>query len=102
MADAAGRVPLVLDGPDVREADPYELLVGYLDWYRETLTRKLAGLSDTQLRTPVEPFGWAPLGLVRHLGWVERRWLRWGFRRAGRGGVSARRRPAGMVGRRAR
>ncbi len=41
--------------------------------------RKLAGLSDDQLRTPVEPLGWSPLGLVQHLGWVERRWLRWGF-----------------------
>ncbi|GGV66565.1 hypothetical protein GCM10010277_74430 [Streptomyces longisporoflavus] len=41
--------------------------------------RKLAGLSDDQLRTPAEPLGWSPLGLVQHLGWVERRWLRWGF-----------------------
>ncbi|WAP61107.1 mycothiol transferase [Streptomyces sp. S465] len=41
--------------------------------------RKLDGLSDDQLRTPVEPLGWSPLGLVQHLGWVERRWLRWGF-----------------------
>lgn len=22
---------------------------------------------------------WSPLGLIQHLGWVERRWLRWGF-----------------------
>jgi hypothetical protein len=55
------------------------LLLGYLDWYRETVRRKLAGLSEAQLRTPVAPLGWSPLGLVQHLGWVERRWLRWGF-----------------------
>lgn len=71
--------PLPLDGPGVTVADPRQLLLGYLDWYRETLQRKLAGLSDDQLRTPVPPYGWAPLGLVQHLGWVERRWLRWGF-----------------------
>lgn len=41
--------------------------------------RKLVGLSDDQLRTVVAPLGWSPLGLVQHLGWVERRWLRWGF-----------------------
>jgi hypothetical protein len=23
--------------------------------------------------------GWSPLGLVQHLGWVERRWMQWGF-----------------------
>lgn len=41
--------------------------------------RKIDGLSDEQLRTPVQPLGWSPLGLVKHLGWVERRWMRWGF-----------------------
>jgi uncharacterized damage-inducible protein DinB len=41
--------------------------------------RKIDGLCDEQLRAPVEPLGWSPLGLVKHLGWVERRWMRWGF-----------------------
>jgi uncharacterized damage-inducible protein DinB len=68
-----------LDGPGMKVSDPRELLLGYLDWYRETLRRKISGLSDAQLRTPVGPLGWSPLGLVRHLGWVERRWMRWGF-----------------------
>jgi uncharacterized damage-inducible protein DinB len=75
----AERPPPVLDGPGVAVSDPRELLLGYLDWYRDALMRKLAGLSDAQLRTPVEPLGWSPLGLVKHLGWVERRWMRWGF-----------------------
>ena len=69
----------MFDGPDGHETDPRALVVGYLDWYRAALLRKLDGLSDEQLRTPVEPMGWSPLGLVQHLGWVERRWLRWGF-----------------------
>lgn len=81
MADpeAARLFPPTLEGPDLMESDPRELLTGYLDWYREALMRKLAGLSDAQLRTPVEPLGWSPLGMVKHLGWVERRWMRWGF-----------------------
>jgi Protein of unknown function (DUF664) len=60
-------------------SDPRELLLGYLGWYREALTRKISGLSDAQLRTHADPLGWSPLGLVKHLGWVERRWMRWGF-----------------------
>jgi uncharacterized damage-inducible protein DinB len=71
--------PPILDGPGVEVSDPRELLLGYLDWYRDALLRKIAGLSDTQLRTPLAPLGWSPLGLVKHLGWVERRWMRWGF-----------------------
>jgi len=69
----------LFDGPGDDVSDPRELLLGYLDWYRDALLRKIAGLSDTQLRTPVEPMGWSPLGLVQHLGWVERRWMQWGF-----------------------
>jgi len=69
----------VLDGPDVGVSDPRDLVLGYLDWYRDALLRKIAGLSDVQLRAPVAPLNWSPLGLVKHLGWVERRWMRWGF-----------------------
>ncbi len=79
MAPQQERTPAVLDEPAVDVADPRELLVGYLDWYRKALMRKIAGLTDVQVRTPVEPLGWSPLGLVQHLGWVERRWMRWGF-----------------------
>lgn len=79
MQQPSDKVPALLDGPAVDVFDAQELLLGYLDWYRETLMRKLAGLSDDRLRAPVEPLGWSPLGLVQHLGWVERRWMRWGF-----------------------
>ncbi|GAA1349723.1 DinB family protein [Streptomyces beijiangensis] len=72
-------MPAPLDGPGVGVSDPRDLVLGYLDWYRDALLRKISGLSDAQLRTPVQPLGWSPLGLVRHLGWVERRWMRWGF-----------------------
>lgn len=73
------RVPAVLENPAVDVTDPRELLLGHLDWYRDAVTRKIDGLSDSQLRTPVQPLGWSPLGMVKHLGWVERRWMRWGF-----------------------
>jgi uncharacterized damage-inducible protein DinB len=72
-------VPWVLEDPPATESDPRTLLVEYLDWYREALLRKVGGLSDDQLRAPVEPLGWSPLGLIQHMTWVERRWIRWGF-----------------------
>jgi len=72
-------IPPTLDDPPATVSDPRALLLRYLDWYREALFRKIDGLSDERLRTPVEPLGWAPLGLIQHLGWVERRWMRWGF-----------------------
>ncbi|GLY70832.1 DUF664 domain-containing protein [Amycolatopsis taiwanensis] len=56
-----------------------ELLTGYLDFYRDTIPRKLAGLSEAELRRTRVPSGWVPLGLLKHLGYVELRWLRWGF-----------------------
>ncbi|WP_413105551.1 DinB family protein [Streptomyces sp. Inha503] len=79
MQQSPQQVPTLLDGPGVNVSDARELLLGYLAWYREALMRKLSGLSDAQLRTPVQPLGWSPLGLVQHLSWVERRWMRWGF-----------------------
>lgn len=79
MQNPPDQVPAPLDGPGVEVTDARELLLGYLEWYREALMRKLSGLSNAQLREPVEPLGWSPLGLVQHLGWVERRWMRWGF-----------------------
>lgn len=68
-----------LGDPAATARDPHALLTGYLDWYRDRLIRKISGLSDVQLTTPVEPLGWSPLGLVKHLSMVERRWMRWGF-----------------------
>jgi uncharacterized damage-inducible protein DinB len=59
--------------------DPYQLLVGYLDFYRDAVLRKLDGLSEQQLRSSRLPSGWTPLALLKHLAGVERRWFRWGF-----------------------
>jgi hypothetical protein len=59
--------------------DPRELLVGYLDWYRDAVLRKLDGLGEEELRRSRLPSGWTPLALLKHLAGVERRWFRWGF-----------------------
>lgn len=60
-------------------SDPYELACSYLDFYRSTLLRKLNGLSAAEMRTSRLPSEWTPVELVKHLTYVEHRWLCWGF-----------------------
>lgn len=60
-------------------ADPQEILLGFLDYYRSAVERKVGELSEQDLRTSRLPSGWTPLELVKHLVYMERRWFRWGF-----------------------
>ncbi|MFE6050391.1 DinB family protein [Kitasatospora sp. NPDC056446] len=60
-----------------RTADERTTLAGFLDYQRDTLAMKCAGLTAEQLRSRVlEPSGLSLLGLVRHLAEVERSWFR--------------------------
>jgi len=68
-----------LPAPEASFTEPAELLVGYLDFYRSEILRKLSGLSDEQARGRLLPSGWSPLELLSHLVHMERRWLVWGF-----------------------
>jgi hypothetical protein len=68
-----------LPEPSSSLADPAQLLVTYLDFYRSEAVRKLAGLSDDECRRSRLPSGWSPLELLTHLVHMERRWLVWGF-----------------------
>jgi hypothetical protein len=65
--------------PDRQLSDCKELLLGFLDYYRSVITRKIGGLTEAELRTSRLPSGWTPLELLKHLGYMERRWLCWGF-----------------------
>jgi len=65
--------------PDDQLGDTRELHLAWLDFYRETVERKLTGLSEAELVTSRLPSGWSPLELLKHLVFMERRWLRWGF-----------------------
>src|SRR3954453_18484285 len=64
-----------------REREPYtgperQMLQGWLDWHRQTLLTKCAGLTAEQLRTAsTEPSNLTLLGLVRHMTEVERWWF---------------------------
>jgi uncharacterized damage-inducible protein DinB len=56
-----------------------EVFLRYLDYFRSTLVSKLEGLADGELRRSLLPSGWTPIELLRHLTFVEMRWLEWGF-----------------------
>jgi uncharacterized damage-inducible protein DinB len=56
-----------------------EVFVGYLDYFRSVIVDKLRGLPDVELRASRLPSGWTPLQLLKHLTYVEMRWLVWGF-----------------------
>lgn len=53
------------------------MLEGWLDWHRNTLLHKCAGLTGEQLvLRSAEPSSLSLLGLVRHMSKVERVWFR--------------------------
>lgn len=70
----------IVHKPGRQLCDQKELLLGFLDYYRSAITRKIEDLTDAQLHTSRLPSGWTPLELLKHLIYMEQRWLRWGFR----------------------
>ena len=75
MAWTAPDPPELADGPLVGDDRP--ILEAYLAWQRRTLLSLCAGLTGEQLtRRTIPPSNLSLLGLVRHLGKVERIWLR--------------------------
>jgi hypothetical protein len=67
------------DEPPRSLEDPKEILLEQLSYYRATVLAKFDGLNPDQLTRSIVPSGWTPLGLLRHLAFVERRWMQWGF-----------------------
>jgi uncharacterized damage-inducible protein DinB len=56
-----------------------EVFTRYLGYFRDQLASRLRGLPDEELRRSHLPSGWTPLELLKHLTFVELRWLEWGF-----------------------
>jgi uncharacterized damage-inducible protein DinB len=56
-----------------------EVFGRYLGYFRSELASKLESLPAAELRRSRLPSGWTPLELVKHLRYVELRWLEWGF-----------------------
>ena len=65
--------------PTAPAASRAEVFLRYLDYFRDRLRAKLRGLPDSELRRSRLPSGWTPVELLKHLRYVELRWLEWGF-----------------------
>jgi uncharacterized damage-inducible protein DinB len=71
----AGQFP----APTIPASSRAEVFLRYLDYFRSRLASKLRALPEGELRTSRLPSGWTPLELLKHLRYMERRWLEWGF-----------------------
>lgn len=56
-----------------------QVLLAYLDHFRGTVVEAVAAMGPQVAGTSLLASGWTPLELARHLTYVERRWLEWGF-----------------------
>jgi len=56
-----------------------EVFIRYLDYFRDQLAGRLRQLPEAELRRSRVPSGWTPVELLKHLTFVELRWLEWGF-----------------------
>ena len=65
--------------PTLPVATRAEIFTGYLDYFRSRLGSKLQSLPPEAQRASMLPSGWTPIELLKHLRYVERRWLEWGL-----------------------
>lgn len=70
---------LPFPSPTVPAAGRTEVFLRYLDFFRESTVEKVAALPEGEPRTSRLASGWTPLELLRHLRYVELRWIEWGF-----------------------
>jgi len=65
--------------PTAPAASRAEVLLRYLDYFRSVVVDRLTGLPESELRGSRLASGWTPIELLKHLTFVELRWLEWGF-----------------------
>jgi len=65
--------------PTAPAASRAEVFISYLDYFRDQVAGRLRQLPAAELRRSRVPSGWTPVELLKHLTFVELRWLEWGF-----------------------
>jgi hypothetical protein len=65
--------------PTVPASSRSEVFLRYLDYFREVIASKVLALDDADQRRSRLSSSWTPLELVKHLRFVELRWIEWGF-----------------------
>jgi hypothetical protein len=65
--------------PPPKAADERTMLTTFLEYERTVFLRKIAGLGEDDLRRVMTASGLTLLGMLKHLGYVERWWFRVAF-----------------------
>ena len=78
-ADDDGWMSDTFPSPTIPASSRSEVFVGYLDYFRARIIDKVGQLGNHDQRSSRLRSGWTPLELVKHLSYVELRWLEWGF-----------------------
>jgi hypothetical protein len=72
-------VPHPFPSPSERRQSRNEVFVAYLEYFRAQVVGRVEALSPTDQRSSRLASGWTPVELLKHLQFVELRWLVWGF-----------------------
>ena len=65
--------------PTIAAPSRSEVFAGYLEYFRSRALAKVTSLPEADRHRSRLPSGWTPLELLKHLRYVEFRWLEWGF-----------------------
>ena len=65
--------------PNAPAGSRAEVFLGYLDFLRTRMIEKVRALPEGSQRTSRLPSGWTPVELLKHLRYVEFRWIEWRF-----------------------
>lgn len=79
LAGNDGAVTDTFPSPTLPVESRAEVFLAYLDYFRSRVVAKVEGLGEAEQRRSRLPSGWTPLELIKHLTFVELRWLEWGF-----------------------
>jgi uncharacterized damage-inducible protein DinB len=60
---------------DANHDDESRMLLGFLQYQRDSVLKIVEGLPDEYWQTPIVPSGWTVAGMLWHLGGVEHHWL---------------------------
>jgi hypothetical protein len=65
--------------PTVPASSRTEVFLRYLDYFRTGAIAKVLALDESDRRSSRLASGWTPTELLKHLRFVELRWIEWGF-----------------------
>jgi hypothetical protein len=60
---------------EVNQDDESRMLLGFLQYQRDSVLKIVEGLAEDAWQTPVVSSGWTVAGMLWHLGGVEHHWL---------------------------